>query len=164
MVLHMKHLRKISPLVAVGIITLVFFSVNGIGDESQVVSPAKSASGDLAELSITQVDPDSILISNVGSFGVNLSAQTWDKNESYALPLFTLKPGEKIQIDLGNGTMNQTEMEGVFFAGKSMDERQEELADKIISDMIIDGADKESIDAQKAANKQLLGHEGTFNP
>ena len=44
---------------------------------------------------------------------------------------------------------------------KSMDERRKELADKIISDMVIDGKDAESINEQKKVNKQTLGHEGS---
>ncbi|VVB65017.1 Uncharacterised protein [uncultured archaeon] len=164
MVLCMGQLRKISPIVAFGIFTLILFSVNGAGNEGQVGSPLKSVSGDLAELNITQVDPNSILVSNVGNFSVNLSAQIWDKNESYVLPVFDLKPGEKIQIDLGNGTMNQTKTDGVVFAEKSLEDRQKEKADEIITDMLIDGSDQESINAQKKANKELLGYEGDFNP
>ena len=44
---------------------------------------------------------------------------------------------------------------------KSMDERRKDMADKIISDMVIEGKDAESISEQKKVNKQTLGHEGS---
>ena len=44
---------------------------------------------------------------------------------------------------------------------KSMDERRKEMADKIISDMVLDKKDAQSISEQKKVNKQTLGHEGS---
>ena len=44
---------------------------------------------------------------------------------------------------------------------KSMDDRRKEMADKIITDMVVDGKDAESIAKQKEANKQAFGHEGS---
>ena len=44
---------------------------------------------------------------------------------------------------------------------KSMDERRKEMADKIISDMVLDQKDAQSISEQKKVNKQTLGHEGS---
>jgi hypothetical protein len=46
---------------------------------------------------------------------------------------------------------------------KSMDERRKEMADKIITDMVLDNKDAESIAEQKKVNKETLGHEGSAN-
>ena len=44
---------------------------------------------------------------------------------------------------------------------KSMDERRKDMADKIITDMVLDKKDAQSISEQKKVNKQTLGHEGS---
>ena len=46
---------------------------------------------------------------------------------------------------------------------KTMDEKRKDMADKIITKMVIDGSDAQSIAKQKEANKQAFGHEGSAN-
>lgn len=46
--------------------------------------------------------------------------------------------------------------------GKSMDDRRKDKADEIITKMKEDGASGADIKAQKKANKDAFGHEGSF--
>lgn len=43
---------------------------------------------------------------------------------------------------------------------KEMDEKREKIADKIITDMTVDGASQEDIQQQKKTNEATLGHSG----
>jgi hypothetical protein len=43
---------------------------------------------------------------------------------------------------------------------KEMDEKREKIADKIISDMALNGASQEDMQQQQKTNEETLGHKG----
>jgi hypothetical protein len=45
---------------------------------------------------------------------------------------------------------------------QEMEQKREEIADKIITEMTESGASQSDIEQQKKTNKDLLGHEGEF--
>ena len=68
-------------------------------------------------------------------------------------------------LDLRDGLVRiaRRKEERMSNGSEEMDARRKALADRIITDMVLDHKDAESIAKQKEANKQSLGHEGTAN-
>ncbi|MCJ7445704.1 MAG: hypothetical protein MUO26_14485 [Methanotrichaceae archaeon] len=158
--MSISQIRKMLPLVALAICTLIGVAAYGLAQQSLM----DEVPGKNAELSIVQLSPKSILVNNIGESAVNLTASIPVGNKTLSLPMFSLMPSERIELHLGNGTikmekpvMNQT---GIYFQEQSMEDKRKEIADKIITQMALDGKSSDEIGVQQRTNEELLGTAG----